>query len=172
MFSIEPTVLPEDALLQVYAERDDCYADCYSTEISESVSLVRYVSAFYTTPVFRMERLVLRMFASAPSSDIEAQQMASGERRSFAAWRVEKRSDNQLLMCDFSGRTRSWFKVEHPDGRSGAKLFFGSTVVPAADSEPGAGLGLVFNALLGFHKVYSRVLLASAKVRLQKQVNG
>jgi hypothetical protein len=82
---------------------------------------------------------------------------------------VEERGANQLLMCDFSGRTRSWFMVTPAGSGSSTitRLYFGSAVVAVVDKQSGqATLGLTFNALLGFHKLYSRALLAAARSRL------
>jgi hypothetical protein len=42
-------------------------------------------------------------------------------------------------------------------------------VVPRIDPASGkSSLGLVYRALLGFHKVYSRLLLGAAAMRLQR----
>ena len=99
----------------------------------------------------------------------QAKELASGVLRAFAAWRVEERSANQLLMCDLSGRTRSWFMVT-PAGNGGStvtRLYFGSAVVAVVDKQSGqAMLGFTFKALLGFHKLYSRALLSAARSRL------
>ena len=51
----------------------------------------------------------------------------------------------------------------------GTRLFFGSAVVPARDpSTDRTSLGFVFKALLGFHELYSRVLLGAARLRLSR----
>ncbi|NJN00825.1 MAG: hypothetical protein HC793_04460 [Aquincola sp.] len=47
------------------------------------------------------------------------------------------------------------------------RLFFGSAVVPRVDAQSGRRrMGVVFHALLGFHKLYSRALLSAAVSRL------
>ena len=69
------------------------------------------MTAFYTTWLFRLERWILRLAVARPSTDEEAHQLARGEREAFAAWSVEARAPDQLLMCDFTGRTRSWLMV-------------------------------------------------------------
>jgi hypothetical protein len=170
MSRIQPSALPEHALLGRYAQAGT-YTDCYTTEISRSVSHLEYVEAFYTTGVFKLERLLLAWFVSKPSSDSQARQLAAGERNSFAAWSVEERSADQLLMCDFKGRTRSWLmiaSVEHGNVAA-TRLYFGSAVVPIASKVPGqASMGFGFRALLGFHKLYSRVLLRAACSRLAR----
>ena len=168
MLSIEACPLPEDALLRRYLE-EGAYTDCYVTEIQASVSHASYVMAFYTSYVFRLERHILKWLVSRPSTDAQAKQLANGTIDKFAAWRVEERSENQLLMCDFRSRTCSWLMVspvEH-NGNASTRLYFGSAIVPVRD--PGTGkmtLGFWFHALLGFHKIYSRVLLQAAKKRM------
>lgn len=171
--SIRPHPLPEHALLGKYADGTS-YTDCYITEVPMQISHAAYVEAFYTTTVFKLERLLLAWFVSRPSSDEQARLLASGELDSFAAWDVEARSDNQLLMCDFQGRTRSWFMVVpvQRGNHAATRLYFGSAVVPPANRPTGdAGLGLVFRGLLGFHKIYSRVLLSSASSLLARSVS-
>jgi len=129
------------------------------------------VEAFYTTAVFKLERLLLARFVSKPSSDAQARQLAAGELNSFAAWDVEERRVDQLLMSDFRGRTRSWLMVAPGpgDGAATTRLYFGSAVVPIVNRGSGeARLGFAFRALLGFHKLYSRVLLRAACSRLAR----
>jgi len=42
-------------------------------------------------------------------------------------------------------------------------LYFGTTITPPPGAKPGQGLGPIFTALLRFHKLYSRALLAGAR---------
>jgi ribosomal-protein-alanine N-acetyltransferase len=109
---------------------------------------------------------------SRPSTDAQAKQLADGEITSFTAWCVESRAENELVLA--AGRTRSWLMVApgwgSPPG-CGTRLFFGSAVVPARSSSGRrGGMGWVFTALLGFHKLYSRALLLSARARLSSQL--
>lgn len=172
MLSIEACSVPENSLLSTYGGQAGTYTDCYSVEIDGSVVLPDFVFAFYTTPIFRLERLVLRYCASKPSTDYQARQLADGSRDTLAAWSVEHRTATELLMCDFAGRTRSWFMVT-PIGTSGQArtlLQFGSAVVPITNRRTGrVELGTGFRALLGLHKLYSKVLLSSARLRLETQ---
>ena len=173
MSPIQACALPEHALLIKYA-RGGAYADCYSVEIARSVSHAEYVEAFYTGTLFRLERLLLTWLVSRPSTDAQARELALGRASTFAAWRVEARSTDQLLMCDLSGRTRSWLMVSPvaAGGSASTRLYFGSAVVPAADKRSGqARLGFAFKALLGFHKLYSRALLSAARSRLARSTN-
>jgi hypothetical protein len=169
VFSIERHPLPADALLADYV-RDGHYTDCYSTEVSKTVSHTEYVEAFYTTCLFKVERKILRWLVGKPSTDQQARQLAAGELDSFAAWHVEKRNENQILMCDFRHRTRSWLMVSSGTGSDGAgtRLYFGSAVVPFHKSRSGtSSLGMSFKLLAGFHKAYSVALLFSAKLRIE-----
>jgi hypothetical protein len=161
---VRPCELPAEALLQRY-RASGAYADCYCIDVAHAVSHADYVHAFYTTAVFKLERLLLRLFAARPSTDAQAAALARGETDVFAAWSVEGRAPNQLLLCDFARRTRSWLMVAPLP--SGTRLYFGSAVVPVRDRRSGAlRMGLGFSALLGFHKMYSRVLLSAARARL------
>jgi hypothetical protein len=165
MLSIEKCPVPADTLLDKYSSIPGAYVDCYTTEISSVKSFPEYVRAFYTTPLFKLERLILKFLVSKPSTDLQAKQAANGEIDKFAAWTVEARSENELLMCDFQGRTRSWFMTENDGAKT--KLYFGSAVVPKAGS---ASLDFGFRALLRFHKIYSVLLLASAKSKVAQRV--
>ena len=168
MFSIEPCSIPDGALLGEYCG-DGTYTDCYTTILIGSVSHAQYVMAFYTTLVFKLERLILKWLVSKPSTDIQARHLAEGSIDAFSAWYVENRSENQLLMCDFQGRTRSWLMVITEATNIGTRthLYFGSAVVPINDAKTGkVTMGFGFRALLGFHKLYSVVLLYAAKSRL------
>jgi hypothetical protein len=171
VFPIKSCSVPDDALLNNYLG-EGTYTDCYVTEIHGAVSQTRFVTAFYTTPVFKLERFILKIAVSKPSTDAQAKQLAAGSIDAFAAWNVEARSDNQLLMSDFHRRTRSWLMVVPVAGTNGTctRLYFGSAVVPVKHSKTGKlALGFVFQALLGFHKLYSVVLLYAARSRLDAQ---
>ena len=164
MTSIRACELPPDALLGKY-QGAGAYADCYVSEIAGQVTQAEYVEAFYTTAVFKLERLILRLVVSRPSTDMQARELAAGNASNFAAWSVEGRDSNQLLLCDFQNRTRSWLMSEPCS--AGTRLYFGSAVVPAVSRRTGkAAMGPLFGALLGFHKLYSRVLLRAAISRL------
>jgi hypothetical protein len=173
MFSITRKPVAEDALLKTYRggahpERWGTYGDCFAVTVDRVVTLADFVFAFYTTPVFRVERLILAGLLGAPSSDSAARALADGSAASFAVWYVGERTETQLLMCDRYERTRSWFRVVPlNDGRT--LLHFGSAVAAARDSQTGApALGLGFPLLLRFHVLYSQSLLHAAMVRLKK----
>jgi len=166
--SIQPCSLPGNALLNAY-RTSGAYTDCYATDFDAAVSHQQFVSAFYTTPLFKLERVILKWAVSRPSTDAEAQQLAAGTVDAFAAWHVEKRAENQLLMCDLHGRTRSWLMVAplKTDRGPATRLYFGSAVVPANSAATGQPtLELGFRALMGFHKMYSKALLSAARSRL------
>lgn len=162
--AVSPAELPGQALLARYG-RDGGYADCYTTVLPRPVSLAEFVEAFYTTRLFRLERWLLARLGHA-STDEQARQLAAGERERFAAWTVEGRAPDQLLLCDAVGGTRSWLMVAPAEG-GGTRLHFGSAVVPRRRG-PGQRprMGVVFHALLGFHRWYSRALLRAAWRRL------
>lgn len=162
--------LPPDALLHKYRE-GGAYTDCYFVDVSPPVSQAAYVEAFYTSGVFKIERLLLAWFLSRPATNQQARLLANGQLDAFAAWTVEGRDTRQLLLCDFQKRTRSWLMNAPVDvnGLPGTRLYFGSAVVPSVDRRTGqASMGFVFRALLGFHMLYSRVLMGAALSRLSR----
>jgi hypothetical protein len=168
MAPIRTCELPEGALLRAYRDRG-AYTDCYVTEIDRPVSQAAFVEAFYTTGVFKLERLLLSWLVGRPSTDAQAHALASGQSSSFAAWNVEAREADQLLLSDFQGRTRSWLMTLPMPGTGSTRLHFGSAVVPIPGEGSGpAKIGLGFRALLGFHRLYSRTLLHAASRRLMR----
>lgn len=169
MPAIRPCELPATALLRKY-QGGQGYVDCYVAEVPVAVSHAEFVAAFYTTRLFKAERAILKWLAALPSSDAGAQALAAGSVGTFAAWRVESRSGDQLLMADVLGRTRSWLMATPaggtPAGHS-TRLYFGSAVVPKIDAGSGKpAMGFAFYALGGFHRLYSRLLLGAACKRL------
>lgn len=162
--------IPESAFLARYVGAEG-YADCYFVELERTVSQAEFVEAFYTTFVFRLERFILKWLVDRPSTDADVRNLALGASTSFAAWTVEDRGPNQLLLADFMGRTRSWLMavpIERGAGHPATRLYFGSAVVPRLNKKTGKKeLGSTHSALLGFHKMYSRVLLRAASNRLQ-----
>ena len=160
--------LPTHALLTKYAN-SGAYTDCFVAEIARTVSHAEFVEAFYTGGLFKVERFLLGVLISKPSTDRQARQLASGELNEFAAWRVEARAVDQLLLCAIDGRTRSWLMVSAAPEPGRTRLYFGSAVVPAVNRSRGKpSMGFVFRASLGFHKLYSRALLSAAAARLAR----
>lgn len=161
MPAIEIRPLPEHSLLTAYAAAG-CYTDCYCAEVEGSVSCADFVEAFYTTPLFKTERLILKLAVASPSTDVQARQIAEGTIDRFAAWQLEARTDQQLLMCDIFGSTRSWFMVEPVTGGTSprTRLYFGSSVTKTAMNRR------TFRWLTGFHVLYSKALLTSARRRI------
>ena len=152
---IRREAIPEHALHAHYG-RQGSYLDCYVTEIAATANLARFIEAFYTTWLFKIERWILSWAVRKPSTDAQAREIARGLRQDFAAWTCEARGTDQLLMCDFLGHTRSWFMVETL-GESSTRLYFGSVVTSKSRG---------YQAWLGFHKLYSRALLGAARARL------
>lgn len=161
---IRAVVLPNLALLCRYRDAG-AYTDGYSTDLDFAVSQAEFIEAFYCTWVFRLERWVLAVIVSKPSSDAQANDLATGTSDSFAAWTVEGRTADQLLLSDIGGRTRSWLMSQAY--ASGTRLYFGSAVVPLRDSSGRAHPSFLFGALLAFHRLYSRLLLRAAVQRLR-----
>lgn len=160
MPGIQVAPLPSEALLARYRASGD-YTDCYAVSVPRPTSLAEFMAAFYTTRIFKLERWLIARLLGLPSSEQDATRLAQGQAGRFSAWRVEARASNQALLA--AGRTRSWLMVEPSATSAGATtLYFGSAVVRRRRG----GLGWTFTALLGFHRLYSRMLLGAAARRL------
>ncbi len=157
--------LPVASLLEPYQKRL-AYTDAYSLDLKRPVGLSDFIEAFYTTGLFKLERLILATLVAKPSTDAQARALALGVSTKFAAWTVESRTDNQIVMCDYLNKTRSWLMCV-PQGAESTRLYFGSAIVPDRILPNGeAHLGTGFHLLVPFHKVYSRALLGAAAHRL------
>jgi hypothetical protein len=138
--------------------------------VDRAVSLGDYVTAFYTSAAFRPERVILSLLLGMASTDAQAAQLGEGMTDEFAAWHVEQRSADQILLCDHQSRTRSWLMVapiEEDGAQTGTRLYFGTAVTQVDKNRGGRAVArFVFWALLWFHKLYARVLLWGAGRRL------
>ena len=129
MLEVRAETLPVGCLLECYRD-NGAYTDCFVTEVDGTMEHSEYVYAFYTSWLFKIERFILRWVVNKPSNDKDAAVLALEGGDRFSAWSVEGRTANQLLMCDYQKRTRSWFMTTPLDSRKRTKLYFGSAVVP------------------------------------------
>ena len=155
-----PVSPPNESFLGNYAHRG-AFTDCYATPVPGHVSLPTLIEAFYTTKLFKVERWLLAKALKLPSTDQQAHQLANGSAETFSAWRVERRSASEILLD--AGQTRSWLSVAPSHSKDETTLLFGSAVVPV---RPGGKFGVAFHALIGFHRVYSKLLLSAARKRV------
>jgi len=153
---------PHAAFLARYVGQGATYTDCFETDLSRDVALEDYLGAFYTSPLFRAERAVLSLLLRRRIKDSELSQMLSGARDNFAAWDVEARSKDQILMRDLSGATRSWFYVQVRT--DGTRLSFGSAVL----ASEGAKLPFGVRLAAPLHRIYAKALLKAAHRRLSR----
>jgi hypothetical protein len=126
-----------------------------------AVTLPDFINAFYTTWLFRLERLVLSVTLRKRISDADVQALADGA-GTFAAWRVEERGTGQILLFDLGGHTRAWLAVSPKDGGV-TRLVFGSAVV-AQDGKP---LGRLIRLIMPLHRFYAKSLLRLAERKLR-----
>jgi hypothetical protein len=96
-------------------------------------------------------------------TDAHVRSLAVGETDMFAVWQVEARAENQLLLADDSGHTRSYLAFVAKEGGV-ARLVFGSAVVPASGAQMPAWVRLT----IPLHRLYSKLLLRSAERRLRR----
>jgi hypothetical protein len=168
---IRPQPLPAHSLLNPYAANG--YADCFVADLAGAITHAQYVEAFYTSWLFKLERFVLRWLVAKPSTDEEAHALALGNRDQFAAWSVEARAPEQLLVRDYQGKTCSWLMVEpgFENNKAITRLYFGTGIVTRIDRHTGERrLTFFFRALMPLHQIYARALLSAARARLVDRV--
>ena len=166
MTPIRLQALPAHSLLARYATEGG-YTDCFVADVPGDITHAEYVEAFYTSWLFKLERLVLKVLVAKPSTDAEARELASGSRERFAAWSVEARAPQQLLARDFQGKTCSWLMAElRPENGATTRLYFGSGIVPRVQADGKRRLSFTFRVLLPLHQFYARSLLRATVSRL------
>ena len=153
--------LPSGALLESY-RAEGGYVDCFVSDVSPAVDLAGLITEFYSSIAFRPERWMLGVLLGKWAGNADVVRFAAGQTQRFSAWTVESRRSDEILLCDYRGKTRSWLKVASIHG--GTRLYFGTAVVPAKRRADKAA----FTLLLGFHRWYSRILLSGAVRRLNR----
>lgn len=153
MPKISSCEVPESSLLARYVGNGG-YTDVYTINVPGIFSQQQFVNAFYTSRLFRIERAILSWIAGRPSTDTDVNALAGGRSNTFAVWSVEARIENELLLKDITGKTRSWLHAAAVDGMlpggtglggtessstasSSTMLFFGSAVMPRVNPTTG-----------------------------------
>jgi hypothetical protein len=165
MFGIISSVPSTDALLVTHRgrhpERWRVYHDCFRICVRGRVPLQQFVVAFYTSWLFRFERAVPRILLAIPSSDADVYALAQGTHDTFAAWYVGGAHTDRATHVR-SLRAHALMFLVGPDGDGGTELCFGSAVVGQRRANGSFVMSPLSRALLGFHELYSQLLLQAA----------
>ena len=162
---VTPIPVPQDSLLARAAGPPGTYSDAFSATVPGAFALTDLLAAFYTAPLFRVERAILRL-AGHRSSQAQLDALLAGSGTRFAVWDVVQRRAGEILLRDATGATASWFQVV--PGAQVTALRFGSIVYPVT-GRGGPRLPRAMRLLLGPHKSYSRALLSGAARRIMRQ---
>ncbi|MFT6557059.1 hypothetical protein [Sneathiella sp.] len=166
----EKTNIPDSSYMQVYDKTPGCQTDAFCFKVDFSVSLEHFIHAFFDSPIFRLERLLIRILTRKQAGLIQVKKLASGTEKTFAVWQVAKRSNREILMKVGTGPIRSWLAA-YPDQEGRTSLYFGSAVLPTKGGKNGSQqVGFLFQATAWFHEFYSRLLLQSAAKNLAKHL--
>lgn len=170
MFAITQGPIPDKALIETYARIKGGHTDCYYVDVPRYVTLSEFIQTFFSSPVFRLERLLLNMSPTGRSTDQDIANLASGTGNTMAVWKVDAREENQLIMSAGNGPIRTWLKVDTDYPETGkTRLFFGSALAPTRNKNgEQRKLSWVFKVSLGFHGFYSQLLLSLAARRLTR----
>lgn len=168
-------------------------SDMFRLSVAESesadgpITLQEFHAAFLSSPVFRNELWMLsKMGVADPrmTSVGLANDVASGEKCSFGPWTawavdgsrekaVTAQSDPVsacvVMRCYISGKPfcDTWWAVEKTPDNEDPELVFGTAMKAPYNGEKGNFMSsLLVKVLDPFHRLYSRILLASAKATL------
>jgi len=168
---IEKVTVPDHCLMATYRDTPGCVADNFQATLSRPVTLDAYIAAFFDTPLFRLERLILRLFAGRATTRADVEALAAGRADNFAMWHVVERSATEIMLAVDRSRIRTWLAIVPPEKPGEPTILrFGSAILPKSVSASGNGdVGFLFRALTGFHNLYSRLLLRAAIGALQDQ---
>jgi hypothetical protein len=158
------------------------------SESADGITLQDYHAAFLSSPVFRTELWILSMMGAAHpaiTSDEHLLDVARGEKSSFGPWTawavdgsrekaVTAQSDPAspcvVMRCYIFDKPfcDTWWAVEKTLDNKLPELVFGTAVKKAPyDGEKGNFMSPLLLAVFNpFHRLYSRILLASAKATL------
>lgn len=168
MLSVRKSEIPATALAQSYLEATMTRVDCYKISTPDQLSLEDFVGQFYRGRLFRFERIMIKIVTGHASSEAQLKALLAGESKTFSAWTESARTDSQLIMCDYQGRTCSWFMVE--PNETGTDLYFGTILKPTNYFKRGEWLSKpIFTAFLPIHGLYSRLLLSQAAKGIKKR---
>lgn len=86
MEKVVEMLLPVGTFIAEQAEFSGSYTDCYGIKLDHAITLPEFIAAFYTTPLFRLERLMLAITPKGRMKDADVTAMASGESDTMAIW--------------------------------------------------------------------------------------
>ncbi len=169
MTHVEKTAIPLDSFMSAYKQIDGCSADAFRGYLEFPVTLEALITAFFGSPIFTLERLLLKSIGQANTSRSDITGLAAGTQEKFAAWKVEDRNESEVILKVGSSPIRSWL-MARPDGDGKTAIYFGSAVLPQTtnrNSKPQVGSS--FRFFMGVHNFYSCLLLKSTIKNLQKK---
>eukprot|EP00730_Choanoeca_flexa_P009154 TRINITY_DN12599_c1_g1_i1.p1 TRINITY_DN12599_c1_g1~~TRINITY_DN12599_c1_g1_i1.p1 ORF type:complete len:156 (+),score=22.25 TRINITY_DN12599_c1_g1_i1:207-674(+) len=145
----------------------NCDTFVVSMPASSPTTLDRYVKLFFKTPVFRIERFVLKHAAGVTITDKDVEQCTLEVGSSVGIWQIIEREPCEALAVWTHGQAVgcTWWRLEHQ--RDGSPVLMFGSGIKAPDN-----LNLAMRLLLQLatqgHYVYSRVLLWNAARDLGK----
>ena len=167
MVQVIATTLPKSAFLNDYEHRAGVYTDCFQTELPQR----RHSRELH-------QRIFQHMALSHRTHDPQHSREKASLRRRYRAIGArhvkhnvrlagfERRDADQILLEVPQTPIRTWL-MRSSEGEK-TQLYFGSAILPdAVDRNGNAKMPFLFHALLGFHKLYARALLFSAKRALR-----
>eukprot|EP00123_Amoebidium_parasiticum_P021633 comp70918_c0_seq1/m.48123 comp70918_c0_seq1/g.48123 ORF comp70918_c0_seq1/g.48123 comp70918_c0_seq1/m.48123 type:complete len:227 (-) comp70918_c0_seq1:452-1132(-) len=184
---------PTRSLLQRRVAKYGIYGDAFAVRASvggrlgtaapEEV-LKLYMDSFFTSPVFKLERFILRLARQGrpvTDSDIRSYEYEKGD--AVQVFTVVETTHTEALFCwDEKLHGYTWFAVQRAgqqpalteevgvsEGSGEVVLLFGSALKGGGADEVNGAMSLFWRTALAFHVAYSRLLLAAALRRFERR---
>ncbi|KAF0682555.1 Aste57867_25353 [Aphanomyces stellatus] len=157
---VRPTpllTLDPSALISRFVSVPHQHVDVFEVSLDQPTSVTDVARAFFQSPVFQVERMVLNLAGAYVTTDAAIDSLPFAVGDSVVMFKVVDTTPNELLF-KYSDKVNghSWLAVSD-DGR---RLRFGSTIQNAS---------LAVRLFTPIHLIYAQVVLASAKYELEKQ---
>ncbi|RHY02570.1 hypothetical protein DYB26_002293 [Aphanomyces astaci] len=145
-------------LIARFVSTPDQHVDVYQVTLSKPTSVEHFAKAFFQSPVFQVERVMLSLAGAAKTTDaeIDAMTFASGDH--VATFRVIESKQDEILFCwddTEAWNGHSWVAVKD----NGHTLLFGSTL---------RNRRAFIRRVTPLHLMYAQIVLASAKFQLER----
>ncbi|KAG9413773.1 hypothetical protein AC1031_012994 [Aphanomyces cochlioides] len=136
------------------------YVDVYETTLSRPTTVQELARAFFESPVFQVERRVLKLAGAGEVTDEAIQALNFEPGDAVATFQVVENAPGEILLCWSDKETvngHSWLALTE----NGTTVLFGSTI--RNDS-------LFVRLITPLHCMYAKIVLASARYELEKSL--
>eukprot|EP00892_Ulva_mutabilis_P011547 jgi/Ulvmu1/8765/UM048_0020.1 len=166
--------VPDDSLLNYVSQTQKVwYTDCYTTPICRQSRIVSHAGAvdalckaFFRSWPMKAELWLLSLSGSDSPTDDEIVRTQFAEEDSVSVFRVALRGPGEILFDSYQTFAFTWMSVYKDSDGYISEVKFGSALTGAGYRGVPLQTYMIYQALMPFHYLYSRVLLSQAAKQL------